>query len=182
MRTVIDYTSRLFIKEFLAGLCYANEKINLQITLSPREPISLDFLKMGSGFGSHDDYNASVEFAYTLNKKPYAESYALVLSALQMESTKINGVDTPIPLIPRIVWHNILTENPWVTSYIDSAGEIQQSCSRMIHGSAVSPVWNLADLDITLSTSTFSPNTQAGLRAYMSSHPATERFLLRSVS
>jgi hypothetical protein len=51
---------------------------------------------------------------------------SLLLSSLQLDAI---GVEKkPIPKIPRIVWEKIVRDNSWVSSYIDSAGDIGHFC------------------------------------------------------
>ncbi|KAJ6576518.1 hypothetical protein DFH09DRAFT_1149567, partial [Mycena vulgaris] len=178
LHTVIDCTSRLFILEFNGALRFANESVRLQLALHPNQPI--DILEMGPQVFTAEDYKWSIRFAYLLSQKPYTEDYALLLLCLQtLELITANAAKEHIniPRIPRGVWEKILSENPWVSSYIDSAGDIFQGCSNLIHGNTIPAIWTLEDLDVALHTSNFSSVAQAGLRSYMEEHPSTEKFL-----
>ncbi|KAJ7139028.1 hypothetical protein C8R44DRAFT_763704 [Mycena epipterygia] len=174
LRTVIDSTGRLIVKEFKGALSYANARIGLH----PNQAI--DVLDMGPQVFTSEDHEASIRFACVIRQKPYTEAYAQLLSALQLDYTTVNGVQKSIPHIPRALWQKTLNEDPWISSYIDSVGDISRN---LIHGNTISSaIWTLEDLDIALHTSNFSALAQAGLRSYMEEQTFTEKFLRRCVS
>ncbi|KAJ7493302.1 hypothetical protein B0H11DRAFT_956506 [Mycena galericulata] len=179
LRTVVDYTSRLLVLEFTAALRFANESVGIHQIQHPNDPLDIDILDLGPQVFTPEDYRLSIRFAYLVSRRPYTESYSLLLSSLQLDEITVNGVRETVPHIPRLVWEKILGDNIWVSSYIDSAGDVSNFCSNLIHGNMISPIWTLSDLDVALHTSTFSPLTQAGLRLYMIEHSSTKKFLSR---
>ncbi|KAJ7228419.1 hypothetical protein GGX14DRAFT_612777 [Mycena pura] len=161
LRTVMDRTSRLLTREFIDNLRFANDRIMKHVLQNPTQTIDLFNRHQWATF-TNDEHEESVEFARIISRPPFTASYALLLSSLQIESIVINGACQPIPRIPSEAWRNIVQDHPWVSSYLDSAGE---NFNEWIHGNTLAPMWTWADLDLALNASSFSSV------AYMNNYP-----------
>ncbi|KAJ7033095.1 hypothetical protein C8F04DRAFT_1105134 [Mycena alexandri] len=176
LRSTIETTSRLLVSEFRAGLQFCHSHLATGNRLNQE----IDLLSTGEKEAyTLADYDASLEFTYAIGQKPFTESYALVLSGLQFDELHNNRHVIPVPKIPRLVWRKITTENPWIFPYLDLAGEVFKQTSNLLHGNSPSPVWTLQDLDIALSSSTFSDVAQTGLREYLAAHESMDKFIRR---
>ncbi|KAJ7778528.1 hypothetical protein B0H16DRAFT_1503871 [Mycena metata] len=164
MKTIIETTSRLLMSQFRGGLefCHcslARDHFNHPVNLRPIGQEEVYTLS---------DYNASLQFAYEISQRPFTESHTLILSGLQSNELRHQHWIIAVPKIPRLVWAKITRENPWISSYLDSAAEVYDGTSNiLLHASLLSPIWTSQDLDIALSTSDFSDVAQRGLREYL---------------
>ncbi|KAJ7432330.1 hypothetical protein FB451DRAFT_1317000 [Mycena latifolia] len=172
LRTVINTTSRLVVKEYLSALRFANDRLGNALRRNPGQPF--DILDLSPRVYTEEEHDDCIDFIYVITQKPYSASYAALMGGLHTETITVNG---KTPYIPYLVWQQIVDKNPWIPSYIDSAAAISNECSSLLHGRSLSLIWTMSDLAIALKTSDFSTGAQEGLAHFVSDRDGANFFV-----